>query len=192
MQKCTICKTENDNHAKFCRQCGNILNSNLCPKCKKAFLPDSKFCENCGQILVEPNVIRSVSLEQNKNPRNYRNNETIKITENNKEPLHVKIGTTVPIRKSNINRDPNLSDSQRTKLIIFSFIFSLIGGIIGFIVYKEVWGFLLFSILCSAIIIIWRVFIKRSVLFLRDPGSGIYALLFFTGIFFLFIFFMSR
>ena len=51
--KCSHCRTENSEKAKFCRKCGQILRSEvICNHCRHKNPPDSEFCEQCGKSLV--------------------------------------------------------------------------------------------------------------------------------------------
>ena len=47
---CTVCRHANDDHAKFCSQCGNALDKR-CPACHSPASADARFCSQCGQRL---------------------------------------------------------------------------------------------------------------------------------------------
>lgn len=50
---CPNCNLENPTNAKFCNNCGTLLNQSFkCPNCNTEYTPGSKFCNNCGQKLI--------------------------------------------------------------------------------------------------------------------------------------------
>ena len=50
---CPNCNLENPINAKFCNNCGTLLNQSFkCPNCNTEYTPGSKFCNNCGQKLI--------------------------------------------------------------------------------------------------------------------------------------------
>jgi len=49
--KCPECKTDNPDHRKFCRECGEKLIF-LCSQCNTENLPSDKFCGECGHNLT--------------------------------------------------------------------------------------------------------------------------------------------
>ena len=51
--KCPECKTDNPEHRKFCRECGEKLLL-LCPQCNTENIPGDKFCGECGHNLTIP------------------------------------------------------------------------------------------------------------------------------------------
>jgi class 3 adenylate cyclase/tetratricopeptide (TPR) repeat protein len=51
--KCPECKTDNPDHRKFCRECGEKLLL-LCPQCNTENIPGDKFCGECGHNLTKP------------------------------------------------------------------------------------------------------------------------------------------
>jgi tetratricopeptide (TPR) repeat protein len=52
--KCRNCQTENADSAKFCTDCGQLLQLDLvCSECRHANKPTAKFCEECGHVLPE-------------------------------------------------------------------------------------------------------------------------------------------
>jgi transcription elongation factor Elf1 len=53
--QCIFCKTENKTNAKFCKNCGKILELK-CSKCNNFITQDSKFCDRCGAGLQPINV----------------------------------------------------------------------------------------------------------------------------------------
>jgi RNA polymerase subunit RPABC4/transcription elongation factor Spt4 len=49
---CVNCKTEINEEAKFCGECGaNQLAKKTCEKCGKENNPNAKFCGDCGEAL---------------------------------------------------------------------------------------------------------------------------------------------
>src|SRR5215510_4502051 len=48
---CLACRCTNDDHAKFCDQCGQSLETR-CPSCDSANRPGARFCSACGQSLL--------------------------------------------------------------------------------------------------------------------------------------------
>jgi len=52
--KCPNCQTENPEGAKFCRECAQILQTELvCPQCGHTNTLGSKFCSECAHPLAE-------------------------------------------------------------------------------------------------------------------------------------------
>ncbi|MBW1785778.1 MAG: zinc ribbon domain-containing protein [Deltaproteobacteria bacterium] len=51
--KCSKCRFENRENAKFCKECGNKLEL-ACPQCGNAYAPGTKFCDECGHSLAQP------------------------------------------------------------------------------------------------------------------------------------------
>jgi class 3 adenylate cyclase/tetratricopeptide (TPR) repeat protein len=51
--KCPSCQFENNEEAKFCKECGAKL-ALFCPNCESILKPDCKFCEECGYKLSLP------------------------------------------------------------------------------------------------------------------------------------------
>jgi class 3 adenylate cyclase/tetratricopeptide (TPR) repeat protein len=49
--QCPECKTDNPEHRKFCRECGEKLIL-LCPQCNTENIPGDKFCGECGHKLA--------------------------------------------------------------------------------------------------------------------------------------------
>jgi hypothetical protein len=60
--KCQKCNTENQEGARFCEKCGNVLNTpkitnrstenlNFCPDCGKPIEVQAEFCANCGSAI---------------------------------------------------------------------------------------------------------------------------------------------
>ena len=48
--RCPKCGSLNDEHAKFCQECGNNLQvKKTCPKCGKELEEGAKFCPECGE-----------------------------------------------------------------------------------------------------------------------------------------------
>ncbi len=63
MAKCLNCGKENNDTAKFCRNCGQVLEppkteadetEKTCPNCLKKVPKVAKFCRYCGQVLEAP------------------------------------------------------------------------------------------------------------------------------------------
>src|SRR5262245_36775570 len=50
---CLACHHTNDEHAKFCNQCGQPLETR-CPACDSPNRPGARFCSACGQSLMAP------------------------------------------------------------------------------------------------------------------------------------------
>jgi len=51
---CTKCNFQNEESAKFCRECGaSLFTIKTCPKCNFQGGEESRFCKNCGTKLVE-------------------------------------------------------------------------------------------------------------------------------------------
>jgi predicted amidophosphoribosyltransferase len=51
--KCSNCKNDNRQDAKFCTECGKPLSDIVeCPKCKNANPKGSKFCDKCANPLT--------------------------------------------------------------------------------------------------------------------------------------------
>src|SRR5262245_47861287 len=48
---CPACHHANDDHAKFCEQCGQALDTR-CPTCPRSTRPGARFCSTCGQNLA--------------------------------------------------------------------------------------------------------------------------------------------
>ena len=48
---CPVCHHANDNHARFCEQCGQPCNL-YCPACNAPSRPGARFCSHCGQSLA--------------------------------------------------------------------------------------------------------------------------------------------
>ena len=48
---CPTCHHTNDDHAKFCDQCGQALDTR-CPTCQSPTRPGARFCSACGQNLA--------------------------------------------------------------------------------------------------------------------------------------------
>ena len=63
--KCTKCRFENREGAKFCKKCGTVLELK-CPSCGHSYQQDSVFCDECGHdLLVTPEQPpKDVSLEE--------------------------------------------------------------------------------------------------------------------------------
>ena len=49
--RCQACHHANDDHAKFCDQCGQPLETR-CPTCNSPNRPGARFCSTCGQSLT--------------------------------------------------------------------------------------------------------------------------------------------
>ena len=65
--KCTKCRFENREGARFCRECGSRLEL-TCSQCGKAYTSGTKFCDECGHDLREPNGVAAVDYDQ---PQSY-------------------------------------------------------------------------------------------------------------------------
>jgi len=51
--KCPHCQTENSEKAKFCRGCGQPLQTEvICDRCQHKNVIGSRFCEQCGRHYV--------------------------------------------------------------------------------------------------------------------------------------------
>jgi class 3 adenylate cyclase/predicted ATPase len=63
--KCSECRADNRDGAKFCNQCGSKLELE-CPQCRSLNPPDSKFCSECGHSLpiVGAPLAQDVSFEE--------------------------------------------------------------------------------------------------------------------------------
>ena len=63
--KCSECRDENRDGAKFCNQCGSKLELQ-CLQCRNLSPPDSKFCSECGHSLptAAAPVAQDVSFEE--------------------------------------------------------------------------------------------------------------------------------
>jgi len=48
---CSICHTENENHAKYCLRCNSSLLDIICPVCKTSNPFDQKYCIECDSVL---------------------------------------------------------------------------------------------------------------------------------------------
>lgn len=56
--KCSFCGTENHDDAKFCKQCGNELKSNICPGCGREIDMDNViYCKYCGTNIAGGNTV---------------------------------------------------------------------------------------------------------------------------------------
>lgn len=60
---CTVCHHENDNHAKFCGQCGTSLDMR-CAACSSPVRADARFCSQCGQRLEPSDALSQTPVEQ--------------------------------------------------------------------------------------------------------------------------------
>ena len=50
--KCPSCQTNNSEKAKYCRECGKLLQAEaVCPNCRHKNILPARFCEQCGQSL---------------------------------------------------------------------------------------------------------------------------------------------
>jgi len=65
--KCTACKFDNRQGAKFCKKCGNNLEV-CCSSCGSYCPPDSHFCDECGHRLIKPEKPSSINYAQ---PQSY-------------------------------------------------------------------------------------------------------------------------
>ncbi|MDE6411981.1 MAG: zinc ribbon domain-containing protein [Clostridia bacterium] len=64
---CPFCKTENPDHAVFCKKCGNKVNQTIiCPDCKKECAAGENFCPDCGAKLPEAIPVPSAAAVQGK------------------------------------------------------------------------------------------------------------------------------
>ena len=70
---CRQCGTENNDAAKFCRECGAKLEQpqpqaapqgSFCPSCGTQNSPESVFCRNCGTKLKEPGFSQQSGWQQ--------------------------------------------------------------------------------------------------------------------------------
>ena len=61
MKSCFVCGTENDDGARFCKNCGAELTTN-CPSCGSPIKAGAKFCSNCGCDLHEALGTRTSSV----------------------------------------------------------------------------------------------------------------------------------
>jgi class 3 adenylate cyclase len=50
---CPVCHHANDDHARFCEQCGQPCHLS-CPACNAQRRPGARFCSHCGQALAIP------------------------------------------------------------------------------------------------------------------------------------------
>lgn len=48
---CPICKTSNDEDAKYCKKCGTSLMDKYCEYCNSKLDSDATYCSNCGRRL---------------------------------------------------------------------------------------------------------------------------------------------
>ena len=64
---CPQCQTELPEGAKFCKECGQKIET-VCPECGKNIPPDSKFCLECGHDLRKPREHPAVDYRQ---PKSY-------------------------------------------------------------------------------------------------------------------------
>ncbi len=50
--KCPSCQTNNSEKAKYCRECGKLLQAEaVCPNCRHKNILPARFCEQCGHSL---------------------------------------------------------------------------------------------------------------------------------------------
>lgn len=53
VQRCSTCRHENPDAAKYCLECGAGL-SRACPSCGRPLVPGAKFCMECGTSIGDP------------------------------------------------------------------------------------------------------------------------------------------
>lgn len=52
-RECASCRTRNDRDARFCKQCGMVLEDKiLCAHCGKSCGCDSRYCTDCGKAIA--------------------------------------------------------------------------------------------------------------------------------------------
>ena len=79
MVKCNVCKSENEDGAIYCGQCGTYLGSKkICGSCNKEIDGDSVVCCYCGSvqkenILKKINDLKSLLIEDTNNHENNLN-----------------------------------------------------------------------------------------------------------------------
>jgi class 3 adenylate cyclase/tetratricopeptide (TPR) repeat protein len=61
--KCPRCQVENDDHLKFCEECGASL-TGACPNCGAQIRPGQKFCGECGTTLTSAIAPQPAAPEQ--------------------------------------------------------------------------------------------------------------------------------
>lgn len=159
MELCSNCGKKNELGSKFCEECGSQLienqingNSslnNICFKCGKKNESGSKFCEDCGSSLAE-NTDRENELSS-KNCPNCGKNVVLqsKFCDSCGNPLIEGIvkpktickfcGSEIPTGAQKCMRcgewvDKKVEDSRYNGIIAVGYIFTLLGGWIGFII----------------------------------------------------------
>jgi len=65
--KCPKCQTENPEDAKFCIECGAVMEFN-CPKCGAITPTTGKFCKECGHDLIEAKAAPTIDFSE---PQSY-------------------------------------------------------------------------------------------------------------------------
>ena len=58
---CSVCSQPNEDHAKFCKQCGQPLDV-CCPACQGLSRIGARFCGQCGQSLSQPATVASSTI----------------------------------------------------------------------------------------------------------------------------------
>jgi protein phosphatase len=54
---CAKCNFQNEESAKFCRNCGaNLSAIKICPKCNYQGTAGARFCKNCGTAMVDETI----------------------------------------------------------------------------------------------------------------------------------------
>jgi hypothetical protein len=63
-QQCKLCKTENEDSAKFCTECSTDLNPALiCDKCKTKNPIEANYCSNCRTRLFIPDELKLLRIK---------------------------------------------------------------------------------------------------------------------------------
>jgi predicted ATPase len=70
--KCLNCQTDNPDNAKFCKGCGQALQTEvICDRCQYQNTPDSKFCVQCGQPLSTASQPRTTATPTSPEPTSF-------------------------------------------------------------------------------------------------------------------------
>ena len=144
-KKCSKCGYENDVNAKFCLECGNVLENlqenNICPKCGYSNNIGSNFCKSCGSSL-------STGGNSNVAVNNTTQGNTIPPQRNNPNEISCPYcGSMISAyaekcrfcgewvkRSSSRPHTPQSGGETHTLAIVLGYIFTLLGGWIGLII----------------------------------------------------------
>ena len=110
IRRCPQCGSTTDDKYGFCYKCGREfakteINANVCPLCKHENPDEAEYCVKCGTPLIFKQQVKESSLS----------------------PIVIR----KEIKKDSENYAENKTSSW---VIIFGYIFSILGGIIGLII----------------------------------------------------------